>query len=92
MGFLYEELQKIDEEILVYDVFFILGDFNVKVVIYNEGKEFIMGKYGCGMINNNGSICKIFVKKISLLQEVLFFNIKNIYKLMWILLDCYIQN
>lgn len=39
----------------VYDVFFIFGDFNVKVDINNKGKRFIMGNNGFGVINNNGS-------------------------------------
>lgn len=58
---------KTDEETSVHDVLLILGDLNAKVGTHNEGKESTMGKHGCGMINNNGSICKTFAKKTSLL-------------------------
>lgn len=52
---------------LFHDVLLILGDLNAKVGTHNEGKESTMGKHGCDMINNNGSICKTFAKKTSLL-------------------------
>ena len=32
----------------------VIGDFNARVGSNNEGREEIMGKNGCGKINNNG--------------------------------------
>ncbi|XP_062595390.1 craniofacial development protein 2-like [Saccostrea cucullata] len=54
-GFYYEELQRAVEETPVHDVLVILGDLNAKINTNNEGKESIMEKHGCGVINNNGS-------------------------------------
>lgn len=51
----YEELQKAVEETPVHDVLLILGDLNGKCGTNNKGKEFTMGKHGCGVINKNRS-------------------------------------
>ncbi|XP_061188077.1 craniofacial development protein 2-like [Saccostrea echinata] len=63
----YEELQRAIEETPVHDVLLILGNVNAKVVTNNEGKESIMGKYGCGVINNNGSRLEDFCQENKLI-------------------------
>jgi hypothetical protein len=40
-----------------------MGDLSAKVGHDNSGKERVMGKYGCGNINDNGErfVCLLYV-------------------------------
>ncbi|XP_062572471.1 craniofacial development protein 2-like [Saccostrea cucullata] len=64
----YEELQRAVEETPVHDVLIIRGDLNAKIGTNNEGKESIMGKHGCDVINNNGSRLVDFCLENKLLE------------------------
>lgn len=69
------------EETSVHDVLLILGDLNAKVVTNNEGKEFTMGKHGCGVINKNSSRLVDFCQENKLIIGGTIFQHKNIHKL-----------
>ncbi|XP_061176934.1 craniofacial development protein 2-like [Saccostrea echinata] len=88
----YEELQRAIEETPVHDVLLILGDLNAKVGTNNEGKESIMGKYGCGVINNNGSRLVDFCQENKLVIGGTIFQHKNIHKLTWTSPDGHTRN
>ncbi|XP_078381429.1 uncharacterized protein LOC144664193 [Oculina patagonica] len=50
----YDQLQQAVQEVPSHDVLCVIGDFNAHVGNDNEGREKIMGKNGCGNINDNG--------------------------------------
>ncbi|XP_062618616.1 craniofacial development protein 2-like [Saccostrea cucullata] len=87
----YEELQRAVEETPVHDVI-ILGDLVAKDGTNNKGKESIMGKYGCDVINNNGSRIVDFCLENTLVIGGTIFQHKNIYKLTWTSPDGNTQN
>ena len=79
----YDQLQKTVEDTPVHDVLLLLGDFNAKVGTNNEGKERVMGKQGCGIINGNGSRLVNFCEDNNLVIGGTIFQHKNIHKLTW---------
>lgn len=42
------------DNVPLHDVLLVIGDLNSKVGRSNEGRETIMGKNGCGEMNENG--------------------------------------
>ncbi|XP_062597006.1 craniofacial development protein 2-like [Saccostrea cucullata] len=88
----YEELQRAVEETPVHDILIILGDLNAKIGTNNKGKESIMGKHGCGVINNNGSRLEDFCLENKLVIGGTIFQHKNIHKLTWTSPDGHTQN
>jgi hypothetical protein len=58
-------------------------DLNAKVGSINVGKEQVMGKQGCGIINDNGNRLVNFWEENNLVIGGTMFNHKGIYKLTW---------
>ena len=50
----YEQLQSEIVSAHDHDILNAIGDVNAKVGNENSGMERIMGKHGCGSLNNNG--------------------------------------
>lgn len=69
-----------------------MGNLKAKVGTNNEGKESIMEKDGCGVMNNNGSRLKDFCQEKKFTIGSTIFQHKNIYKLTWTSPDGHTQN
>lgn len=78
--FFYEELLKAMEETPVHDAVLILDDLNAKVGTNNQGKESTIGKYGCGVIDNNGCRVVDFYQENILIIGDKILRHKNIHK------------
>ena len=52
----YEQLQAELEEIPRHDMKIVMGDMNAKVGRGNTDYERVMGREGCGAINENGDL------------------------------------
>jgi hypothetical protein len=61
--YFYLALQSEIEKVPKHDVAIVMGDLSAKVGHDNSGKERVMGKYGCGNINDNGErfVCLLYV-------------------------------
>ena len=79
----YGQHQKTVEETPVHDVLLLLGDLNAKIGTNNEGKELVMGKQGCGIINDNGRRLVIFCEDNNLVIGGSIFKHKDIHKWTW---------
>lgn len=88
----YEQFQVVMDKLLRRDLKILMGDFNVKVGVDNINREFIMGKYGVGVQNENGELFIEFCIFNDLVIGGIVFQYKQIYKMIWILLDGRIVN
>lgn len=69
-----------------------MGDINVKVGLDNSNCEVVMGKYGCGSIDDNGErLVEFCLNNNCIIGGIIFFY-KNIYKLIWKFFDGCIIN
>ena len=68
--------------------FLIMGDINAKVGTDNSNCEDVMGKHGCGNINDNGEWLVEFCLNNNCVIGGTIFPHKNIHKLTWKSPDC----
>ncbi|XP_063410454.1 craniofacial development protein 2-like [Mytilus trossulus] len=80
----YEMLQAEIEKIPKKDLTIIMGDFNAKVGQDNSGFERIMGKHGCGIMNENGEHLVDFCGLNNLVIGGTLFRHKDVHKLTWV--------
>ncbi|XP_062602942.1 craniofacial development protein 2-like [Saccostrea cucullata] len=80
----YEALQAELEKITKHDLTIIMGDFNAKIGQDNTGYERVMGKYGCGTMNENGEHLAEFCGNNNMVIGGTLFPHKDIHKLTWI--------
>lgn len=73
-------------------MFIVLGNMNIKVGEDNSGREENMGKYGVGLMNENGEFFADFCVFNNLVIGGFIFLYKRYYKSTWILLDGLIEN
>ena len=79
----YDQLQQAIQEVPSHDVLCVIGDFNARVGNDNEGREKIMGKNGCGNINDNGRrLCDLCVENNLAIGGTLFPH-REIHKMTW---------
>lgn len=88
----YVVLQLMIDCVFCRDIKVVMGDMNVKVGEDNINKEFIMGKYGIGNINENGEFFIDFCNFNDLVIGGIIFLYKKIYKIIWFFLDGKIEN
>ncbi|XP_071123040.1 craniofacial development protein 2-like [Mytilus edulis] len=50
----YEQLQTAISKVHQHDMLVIMGDLNAKVGSHNTDGEYVMGRHGCGVKNENG--------------------------------------
>ena len=83
MSFMPSYMQKAIQEIPSYDVLLVIGDFNARVGNNNEGRDKIMGRNGCGNINDNGHrLCDLCEDNNLAIGGTLFPH-KEIHKMTW---------
>jgi hypothetical protein len=80
----YLALQSEIEKVPTHDVTIVMGDLNAKVGNDNTGNERVMGKYGCGNINDNGERLVDLCGTNNLVIGGTFFPHREIHKLTWI--------
>ena len=80
----YDALQAELEKILKQDLTIIMGDFNAKVGSNNTGYERVMGRYGCGNMNENGEKFAEFCGNNNLVYGGTLFPHRDIHKLTWV--------
>ena len=57
----YHQLQTVPDKVPTHDHLMVLGDFNAKPGNNNICRDRVMGKYGIGIINDNGErLCHFF--------------------------------
>lgn len=80
----YEALQAEIEKIPKHDLTIVMGDLNAKVGNNNTGFERVIGKYGCGVMNENGEQFVEFCGNNNLVIGGTLFPHKDIHKLTWV--------
>ena len=80
----YLALQSEIEKVPKHDVTIVMGDLNAKVGNDNTGNERVMGKYGCGNINDNGERLVDLCGINNLVIGGTIFPHREIHKLTWI--------
>ena len=79
----YEQLESVIKRCKQQDLRIVMGDMNAKVGSDNEGLEVIMGKHGCGVINENGQRLIEFCINNEMLIGGTLFPHKEIHKKTW---------
>jgi len=79
----YSSLRGVVEEVPTHDVLVVMGDFNAKIGRENTGLERVIGKHGCGEMNENGERLIDFSLECSLVVGGSLFQHKDIHKLTW---------
>ena len=77
-------LQAEVEKIPKHDLDIIMGDLNAKVGHDNQGLERVMGKHGCGIMNENGEHLVDFCGLNNLVIGETLYPHKDIHKLTWV--------
>ena len=88
----YEQLEEILDSTKEKDVNILLGDFNAKVGNENRGYENCMGRYGLGIMNENG---ELFANMCAIHDFVIggtIFQHKDIHKGTWVSPDHFTVN
>lgn len=67
----YRRLQEEVEKVPTHDVLCVIGDLNAKVGDVNSNREQVMGRQGCGTMNDNGKDSATFAWRMGLLLGVL---------------------
>ncbi|XP_063442397.1 uncharacterized protein LOC134722706 [Mytilus trossulus] len=80
----YEMLQAEIEKIPKKDLTIIMGDFNAKLRQDNSGFERIMGKHGCGIMNENEEHLVDFCGLNNRVIGGTLFRHKDVHKLTWV--------
>ena len=80
----YIALQYEIDKVPKLDVIIVMGDLNAKVGNDNTGNERVMGKYGCGNINDNGERLVDLCGTNNLVIGGTIFPHRGIHKLTWI--------
>ena len=75
---------EIKKKVPKHDVTIVMGDLNAKVGNDNTGNERVMGKYGCGNINDNGERLVDLCGTNNLVVGGTIFPHREIHKLTWI--------
>ena len=79
----YEELEGMFQKCKKHDLKLIIGDMNAKVGSENDGMKSVMGRHGCGTINENGKMLTIFCLKNEMVIGGTIFPHKDIHKKTW---------
>jgi hypothetical protein len=79
----YSTLLREKEATPQHDILIIMGDLNAKTGANNDGYEQVMGKHGCGEMNDNGERLANFCSTNSLVIGGTLFPHKTIHKLTW---------
>ncbi|VDI48062.1 blast:Craniofacial development protein 2 [Mytilus galloprovincialis] len=79
----YNTLQAEIRKVPTHDLTIVMGDLNAKVGNDNTGNERVMGKYGCGQMNENGELLVDFCGINNLVIGGTIFPHKDIHKLTW---------
>ncbi|XP_071510344.1 uncharacterized protein [Diadema antillarum] len=79
----YEQLQHELDSALGHDMKIVMGDLNAKVGDNNSGYDRAMGRYGCGVMNENGERLVEFCSLNNLVIGGTLFQHKDIHKLTW---------
>lgn len=80
----YEALQPELQKVPKQDLTILMGDLNVKVRRENAGYERVMGRNGCGSMNENGEYFTEFCGNNNLVIGGTLFQHKEIHKLTWV--------
>ena len=80
----YDILQAELEKIPKHDLVIVMGDLNAKVGHNNQGLERVMGKHGCGIMNENGEHLVDFCGLNNLVIGGTLYPHKDIHKLTWV--------
>ena len=78
-----EQLQAEVEITPRHDMLVVMGDLNSKVGNNNTGNERVMGKHGCGFMNENGAKLLEFCNNNNLVVRGTLFPHRDIHKLTW---------
>lgn len=81
---IYQQLKKTLDNVPSHNDLLVIGDLNTKVGRPNEGREKIMGKNGCGEMNENGERLADICGLNDLVIGGIIFEHKEIHKLTWI--------
>nr|XP_054755300.1 craniofacial development protein 2-like [Lytechinus pictus] len=79
----YEQLQREIDSIPGHDMKVVMGDLNAKVGNNNTSYDRAMGKYGCGVMNENGERLVEFCSINNLVIGGTLFQHKDIHTLTW---------
>lgn len=89
---IYQQLKKTLDNVPSHNDLLVIGDLNTKVGRPNEGREKIMGKNGCGEMNENGERLADICGLNDLVIGGTIFEHKEIHKLTWISPDGNVKN
>ena len=70
----YSSLKTVVEQVPTHDVLVVMSDLNAKIGNENAGMERVMGKHGCGKMNENGERLVNFCLDFDLVIGGLFFS------------------
>lgn len=79
----YLRLQAEIEQVSMQDLIIIMGDLNAKVGADNSGSDRVMGRHGCGTINENGERLVEFCTTNDLVIGGTLFPHREIHKITW---------
>ncbi|XP_071142032.1 craniofacial development protein 2-like [Mytilus edulis] len=79
-----EQLDRVIAGTPKHDILLVMGDFNAKVGINNEGHESIMGRHGIGRRNENGENLLDICQRNNLVITGTIFPHKDKHKITWI--------
>jgi len=88
----YQQLQKALDDIPSHDILLVTGDLNAKIGSSNKGRETILGKNGCGEINENGDRLANICGLNDLVIGGSILELREIHKLTRISLDGNVKN
>lgn len=89
---IYQQLKKTLDNVPSHNDLLVIGDLNTKVGRPNKGREKIMGKNGCGEMNENGERLADICGLNDLVIGGTIFEHKEIHKLTWISPDGNVKN
>ena len=79
----YNQLDDVTLSVPRHDLLMVIGDFNAKVGISNEGYEDVMGRNGIGTRNENGELFLDFCKMHGVVVGGTLFPHRDIHKVTW---------
>jgi hypothetical protein len=79
----YDKLRSVVEKVPRHDVLIVMGDMNAVVGKENAGFEQVMGRHGCGEMNDNGERLVDFCLDSGLVVGGTLFQHREIHKLTW---------
>jgi hypothetical protein len=88
----YAQIREVFASIKKQDIVILMGDFNAKVEVRNEGLEQVMGKHGKGDRNENGEMSVEFCMEQELVIGGTLLKHKECHKVTWVPPDGKIEN